>query len=103
MLSPTAALAIVSIAQTPLLIFSELFPQDGEAKDVKEGSKKLFELAQATAVSMLTDKDSGLLNAQTELPEAKKNLHIPEDFDCLNEKKKVGMLPLSCNESHLRI
>lgn len=52
---------------------------------------------------MLTDKDSGLLNAQTELPEAKKNLHIPEDFDCLNEKKKVGMLPLSCNELHLRI
>ena len=51
---------------------------------------------------MLTDKDSGLLNAQTELPEAKKNLHIPEDFDRLNEEKKVGMLSLSCNEPHLR-
>ena len=52
---------------------------------------------------MLTSKDSGLLNAQTELPEAKRNLHIPEDFDRLNKEKKVGMLYLSCSVFDLQL
>ena len=52
---------------------------------------------------MLTSKDSGLLNAQTELPEAQKNLHIPKEFHRLNKEKKVGMLYLSCSVLDLQL